>query len=330
MATKVTATLLGKTIEVSAQSVYDGTPPKKSEDAAESGGNLFRIVSRAKRQVLELASSNDWQYFVTTTCDPAKVDRRNTKAAQSAWMRFGQYTARKTGEKLAYLAVPEPHPNGWGYHAHALATCPGAVLKPYEPSEYRKLPFAIKRAYERAKAAGRQIYHCPWMDEHLGWNLWEPVDSPEKIQNYITKYIDKTLAEAAAVAASGAAAEADVSTPGAATAGQPAKRADLYFHSRGLNHPPRRILKPTQTTYSLLDQLEEMSKDVLHMSHKIGGGFKVKTRAWLGVREYNGEVVGRTYRVDRANVSEEQWDELLRQTGLDPVSLAVLQSEYGE
>lgn len=330
MATKVTATLLGKTIEVSAQSVYDGKPTERPETPPESGGNLFRIVSRAKRQVLELASSNEWQYFVTTTCDPAKVDRSNTKASQKAWMEFGRYTARKTGGKLAYLAVPEPHPNGWGYHAHALASCPESVLEAYKPSDYRGLPFAIKRAYERAKTAGRQIYHCPWMDKHLGWNLWEPVSSPEKIQNYITKYINKTLAEAAAVAAAGAAADADGSTPDADTAAKPSKRADLYFHSRGLNHPPKRILKPEQGTYELLDKLEVMSKDVLHISNTPTGGFKVKTRAWLGVREYNGEIVGRTYRIDRENVTDEQWKELLRRTGLDPVSLAVLESEYGE
>lgn len=323
MSTNIKASLLGQTLEVSVQNVFDGPPPKPVQSDGEKPDNTLRIVGRAKRQVLELASSNNWQYFVTATIDPAKSDR-TVHAVQDGFRNFARYANRKVqyADTVRYVGVPEPHPNGWGYHAHALVACPDAVLVPFEPSEYRKLPFALKRAYERAKSAGRKIYHCPWMDKHMGWNLWEPISSPERIQNYITKYIDKTLVEAAQRASGGASPAGDVSNP-AETRCAGVKRPDLYFHSRGLNTAPERVLEHSTATYELLDELQELHDDILRGDPDTG---RYKARAWLGFRIYNGDVMGRTYRVDRANVSSEQWEKLLRLAGLDPVSLAVLKS----
>ena len=327
MATQVTARLLRNTVEISSQEVYEGKIEPPAPDA-EIGGNRFRIMSRAKSVIREYASANPWEWFVTVTLDPAKVDRNTPEPLQNGLQQFNRYARRKTGEPSAYVAVPEEHPNGWGFHGHALTHCPETVLEPYEPKDYNVLPFAIKRAYSRAKEAGRKIYHCPWMDEHLGWNLWEPVSDPDKIVNYIVKYITKAF-EGRAAAGGGAAAKADGSTPQPDTA-QTGRGKSMYYASRGLKRAPKRVLKPIRSTYELLDILEAMRKDVLHIGHKPGGGFNIKTRAWCGTREYAGKTVGTVYRVDRANVSPEDWEKILKLAGLDPDSLAVLESEYGE
>lgn len=326
LATKVTARLLRNTVEISSQEVYEGKVKPAAPDAG-IGGNRFRIVSRAKAVIREYASANPWEWFVTITLDPEKVDRSTPEPLQAGMQQFNRYARRKTGELSAYLAVPEQHPNGWGFHGHALAHCPEAVLVPYQPSEYNALPFAIKKAYSRAKEAGRQIYHCPWMDAQLGWNLWEPVSSPDKICNYIIKYITKAF-EGRSQTGAGAARAGSTPDPdcGRATRGK-----SLYYASRGLKRAPKRVLKPTQNTYKLLETMEQLRKDVLYWGDGIiGGNAKCKTRAWCGVREYNGKIVGTVYRVDRENVSPEDWEKILKLAGLDPVSLAVLESEYGE
>lgn len=309
------ATLLGKTFELSLQEVYDGDLRKPQNVPAEKRDNTLRIVGRAKRQVLELASSNDWKYFVTVTCDPRKCDR-TIHAVQDGFRCFARFVNRKVQRpgSVSYLGVPEPHPNGWGYHAHALASCPEAVLEPYKPSEYRTLPFAIKRAYERAKAAGRKIYHCPWMDKHLGWNLWEPVESKEKIQSYITKYIDKTLADAAKTASACAAADAAGSTQDEAVLAK--KRADLYFHSRVLNHAPQKVLDLSVNSYELVDVLEDLHSEILY-GNPLDPTCKCKRKAWVGVRVYDGEIQGKTYRVDEKNVTKEEWNLILKLSGFD-------------
>lgn len=304
MSTKLKATMLGKTLEVSCQMCYDGQRKPPAPDADKSAANLFRIVTRAKRQVQELASANHWDYFVTVTADPNKIDRTDTRAIQHKWKRYAEYISRKTGSKMSYLVVPEPHPNGYGFHCHGLAACPDETLVPYLPEDYKKLPMAIKQAYHRAKSSGRQIYHSLWMDKHVGYNLWEPVQSPERIQNYITKYIDKNLVKAAEEARRGAAGG---STAQAATGD--ARRADLYFHSRGLSHPPQVQL---DADLELQTELMGLSTCVLHE-----GKTTLKTAAWYGERVYNGVVVGRTWRVDRENVTSEVWRWLCLRCHLD-------------
>lgn len=327
MATKVTARLLRNTVEISSQEVYDGKVKPSAPDA-EIGGNRFRIVSRAKSVIREYASANPWEWFVTVTLDPAKVDRNTPEPLQDGLQQFNRYARRKTGEPSAYLAVPEAHPNGWGFHGHALTCCPESVLVPYASGEYNSLPFAIKKAYSRAKQAGRSIYHCPWMDEHLGWNLWEPVSNPDKICNYIIKYITKAF-EGRLSAGGGASAVAGGSTPQPADS-QTGRGKSLYYASRGLKRAPKRVLKPTQSTYELLDTLEQMRQDVLYIGYNPDCTRKVKTRAWCGTREYAGKTVGTVYRVDRENVSPEDWDKILKLSGLDPASLAVIQWNSGE
>ena len=164
------------------------------------------------------------------------------------------------------------------------------------------------------------------MDEHLGWNLWEPVSSPDKICNYIIKYITKAF-EGRAQTGAGAVQAGSTPEPDCA---QATRGKSLYYASRGLKRAPKRVLKPTQSTYKLLETMEQLRKDVLYWGDGIiGGNAKCKTRAWCGVREYNGKIVGTVYRVDRENVSPEDWEKILMLAGLDPVSLAVLESEYG-
>ena len=90
------------------------------------------------------------------TLDPEKVDRSTPEPLQAGMQQFNRYARRKTGEPSAYLAVPEQHPNGWGFHGHALAHCPESVLVPYQPSEYNGMTVGTKTAYRRGKEGGRK------------------------------------------------------------------------------------------------------------------------------------------------------------------------------
>ena len=74
-------------------------------------------VKRSKERIFDIALLNDWDYFITVTFDPEKVDSLDPKAVikkLNNWLRNAVYR-----KGLKYVLVPEYHQSG-RIHLHGL------------------------------------------------------------------------------------------------------------------------------------------------------------------------------------------------------------------
>lgn len=75
---------------------------KKSE-----GTDMERSMRRARAKLRRLALANGFEYFVTLTLDPARIDRYDPTAVTKALGRWCDNMVRRHG--LRYILVPELH-----------------------------------------------------------------------------------------------------------------------------------------------------------------------------------------------------------------------------
>ena len=61
---------------------------KKPSEVLHSDSKLEQSISRSKRNILELAMCNDWDYFVTITGDSKKIDRYNVEDYKKRWKKL--------------------------------------------------------------------------------------------------------------------------------------------------------------------------------------------------------------------------------------------------
>ena len=83
---------------------------KKSE-----GADMERSMRRARAKLRRLALVNGFEYFVTLTLDPQKIDRYDGAAITKALGRWTDNMVRRHG--LRYILVPELHRDG-AFHFH--------------------------------------------------------------------------------------------------------------------------------------------------------------------------------------------------------------------
>lgn len=83
---------------------------KKSE-----GTDMERSMRRARAKLRRIALANGFDYFVTLTLDPAKIDRYDGAAVTKALGRWADNMVRRHG--LRYILVPEQHRDG-AFHFH--------------------------------------------------------------------------------------------------------------------------------------------------------------------------------------------------------------------
>ena len=90
-------------------------PTPREAGKASEGANMERSMRRARAQLRRLALANDFDYFVTLTLDPAKIDRYDSKVVIKALGRWADNMVRRHG--LRYILVPERHKDG-ALHFH--------------------------------------------------------------------------------------------------------------------------------------------------------------------------------------------------------------------
>lgn len=83
---------------------------KKSE-----GADMERSMRRARAKLRRLALANHFEYFVTLTLAPEKIDRYDPAAVTKALGRWADNMVRRHG--LRYILVPERHQDG-AFHFH--------------------------------------------------------------------------------------------------------------------------------------------------------------------------------------------------------------------
>lgn len=73
-------------------------------------------LSRTKRNIREIALSNDFEYFATITVASEKADRFNLDECQEKLRKIFKKLKRKN-KNFAYIFITEKHQNG-AFHFH--------------------------------------------------------------------------------------------------------------------------------------------------------------------------------------------------------------------
>lgn len=75
--------------------------------------------NRAKNKIYDYARSNDFEYFITLTFDPLKVDSFDYSVCTKKLSKWLEHLKSRYAPDLKYLVVPELHKSG-RYHFHGL------------------------------------------------------------------------------------------------------------------------------------------------------------------------------------------------------------------
>lgn len=186
---------------------WEAAQPERRESAEEAGGdeaahgageeerraaNLARSKRRARSAVFDLARATDFDFFVTLTVDPDKLDRYDAGEVFRHLHDWLDNCVRRHG--LAYVLIPELHKDG-AVHFHALFNDAQRVVD----SGTISLPGGGKPRRPRSKAqraswlaaGGQPVYNLPaW-----GWGFTTAIrlyGDREAAIGYVVKYITKS------------------------------------------------------------------------------------------------------------------------------------------
>lgn len=161
------------------KNIYSSMPKIKIYDndnnhfisATDENVRFASSVARSKSKVLQLASNNNWDYFVTLTFDKCKIDRYNLKEIKKVLLKFfDNYRQRKSAD-FRYLLVPEQHKDG-AFHFHGLFY--GVQDCDLFVNEFGYMDF------------------MPYKNK-FGFCSLSAVKDLYKCANYVTKYISKDM-----------------------------------------------------------------------------------------------------------------------------------------
>lgn len=145
-------------------------PSAREKGKKSEGTDMERSMRRARAKLRRLALANDFQYFVTLTLDPAKIDRYDGAAVTKALGQWCDNMVRRHG--LRYILVPERHKDG-AFHFHGFMA--GSGLQATDSGH---------------QIGGRPAYNLPqWT---LGFTTAQPLygEYPAAVA-YCCKYIGK-------------------------------------------------------------------------------------------------------------------------------------------
>lgn len=141
--------------------------------------NVSRSAHRSRQNLYDICRCNDFEYFVTWTFSPDKIERFNDTKVKRKFTEF-QNDLHKAYPNMFYIAVPEYHKKG-GLHFHLLIG--GVTL-----DELKAVPAVSKRGRLIIKN-GKQIYNV--MRWKLGYSTLSVITNGEATKHYICKYISK-------------------------------------------------------------------------------------------------------------------------------------------
>lgn len=148
--------------------------------------NVFRSARRARQNLYDICRCNDFEYFVTWTFSPDKVERLNDNIVKRKFTQFQNYL-RKMFPNMYYIAVPEYHDKG-ELHFHLLVG--GATMEELKavPARYAKRKGKHKKG-DLIFKRGKQIFNVErWT---LGYSTLSVIENAEATKQYVCKYISK-------------------------------------------------------------------------------------------------------------------------------------------
>lgn len=132
---------------------------------------------RALNEVYDLCRANDFDWFITLTFDPKKVDSFDYLDCCRAMKLF---TQRLRDYHCKYVLVPERHDSG-RYHFHGLVS--GDF--PVTPARHKITGQLV------VDKRGRQMYNIDIFD--AGFTTATRIESQDKVSTYMSEYITKDL-----------------------------------------------------------------------------------------------------------------------------------------
>lgn len=141
---------------------------------------LTKSVGRSKKKVQELMrAGSPWEYFVTLTFSPQKIDRTDFTLCSKKIRKWLQNIRRNEGaENMRFICIPELHKDCESWHAHALLSGVGNLKLTDSGHKTKK---------------GQTIYNID------GWTwgfstaieIGSAADDSIKLSKYVTKYFTK-------------------------------------------------------------------------------------------------------------------------------------------
>lgn len=162
-------------------SPFDGCKCKEVRDfdelEKEMERSLMSNMKRAKGKIYDYSRANVWDWFVTLTFDPEKVNRYDYSSCTKKLSVWLNNMRKNAGEGFKYIVVPERHKDG-AFHFHGLfASCDSLDIE--FSGHFTK--------------DGEKIYNIG--KYKLGWTTATKVKTNEAVTKYITKYTTKDLME---------------------------------------------------------------------------------------------------------------------------------------
>lgn len=166
--------------------IHVGARPKRevlqlweTHDKPASDPRRVELLSRkrALNEVYDIARANEWDWFLTLTLSPERVDRWNYDECAAEVMRFAD-VLRKAGNQ--YIIVPEQHQNG-AWHFHALVI---GEMKLVAATNWHTGALIFDKQ-------GRQIFNVK--NYKYGINTATAIGHSEKAAHYIAKYMTKKM-----------------------------------------------------------------------------------------------------------------------------------------
>ncbi len=161
----------------------DPNSETRSDSLRRSVGKIYDIIAM---------NLDKFQYFVTLTFDPAKVDSKSTKEVISIMRQFLKNMSNRHG--LAYILIPEYHKSGM-IHLHGLISNTLQLIdsgtrkargydKPMRIATIKRKGIALNEC--------KMVYNLPqWKYGHS--TAMEISGNGKMVFSYITKYITKDM-----------------------------------------------------------------------------------------------------------------------------------------
>lgn len=163
----------------------------KTENKEKNARSDKVSLNRTVQNIYQYALNNRWQYFITLTFNPDKVDSMDYDKCMGSVRKWFNNQRSRYAPELKYLLVPEQHESG-AWHVHGLISECGAM----KFADSGRVAVG-KKAYKRTADNSDKptIYNMSgWINGYsTAIEIKNGAEDSAKMASYITKYITKDL-----------------------------------------------------------------------------------------------------------------------------------------
>ena len=147
----------------------------ENDDIADKAWSLYVSKNRTLNTIYQLTRSYKWDYFITLTFNPARVNRSDYSDCLRCASEYFKYLRKTECPKLTWCIVPELHDDGINWHIH------GVIGN----AQNIKLSDSGKRWHDQV------VYNLT--NYIYGYTSATKVINNFAVSHYMTKYITKNL-----------------------------------------------------------------------------------------------------------------------------------------